>query len=388
MTGDQEVKVLAGVMRLVRAMNSETRPDQLYNTILNEIVSAVSCEDIELYIYQKRDEYPSHKVWREQGKIIQEALTREKARTLFSEREILVEAAKGVGAALRKSIHEAPACCALPLSARGRLQGLVALWRNERFTGAEVEMLTRLGEAVAAALAQMVLSVDEQGRQVRFLSKLSHELRSPLNAINGYLDLALSDIGGELNGQQREFMQRARSGSEYLYALMEDLLLLGRANTGQLGLHKQVSRLAELVENVVEELELTVKDASVQIELSMPPDLSLIYVDPIRMQQVIRNLLLYAIECARKGGVILLSVIAEHMQRSESGEEREHAGILSLCIEANSEAEGKRAETRLELTRSLSIARLILELHGGTLEQEACEYGRCILRGRIPVLIV
>jgi len=57
---------------------------------------------------------------------------------------------------------------------------------------------------------------DIERLKAHFISMITHELRSPLNTINGYLDLALEGIAGELNQQQREFVQRARAGSEHL----------------------------------------------------------------------------------------------------------------------------------------------------------------------------
>src|SRR5579875_2457187 len=107
----------------------------------------------------------------------------------------------------------------------------------------------------------------------KFLSLVTHELRSPLNAINGYLDLMLEGMAGELSEQQREFLQRARAGSEHLYTLLEDLLLAARADTGQLRLKRTTLSLDEVVEAAMEDLELTTRDAGVTIETMLPVDL-------------------------------------------------------------------------------------------------------------------
>ena len=95
---------------------------------------------------------------------------------------------------------------------------------------------------------------DIERLKAHFISMITHELRSPLNTINGYLDLALEGIAGELNQQQREFVQRARAGSEHLYALIEDLLLISRAEAGQLRLNYDFIRLPEIIANDIEEL--------------------------------------------------------------------------------------------------------------------------------------
>ena len=101
---------------------------------------------------------------------------------------------------------------------------------------------------------------DIERLKAHFISMITHELRSPLNTINGYLDLALEGIGGELNQQQREFVQRARAGSERLYALIEDLLLISRADAGQLRLNRDFIRLPEIIAHAIEELELIAMD--------------------------------------------------------------------------------------------------------------------------------
>src|SRR5213083_3532785 len=87
--------------------------------------------------------------------------------------------------------------------------------------------------------------------RAHFISMITHELRSPINTINGYLDLVLEGIAGELNQQQREFVQRARAGSEHLYTLIEDLLLISRADAGQLRLNYDFIRLPEIIANAM-----------------------------------------------------------------------------------------------------------------------------------------
>jgi signal transduction histidine kinase len=143
--------------------------------------------------------------------------------------------------------------------------------------------------------------------KANFLSMITHELRSPLNAINGYLDLILAGIAGELNEQQREFVQRARAGSEHLFSIIEDLLLLSRADAGQLRLNRDMISLPAIVANAIEELELVARDSGITTKVEIPSDFPPIYADAVRMQQVLRNLLSNALRSTPPGGSVTIS---------------------------------------------------------------------------------
>src|SRR5260370_25315190 len=161
------------------------------------------------------------------------------------------------------------------------------------FSPQKVNLLTIFAEhAVTISKGRQAESAlqDATRMKANFLSMITHELRSPLNAINGYLDLALEGMAGELNEQQREFVQRARAGSEYLYALVEDVLLIERADAGQLRLDREMNSLQESVTNAVEELELIARDNSITTKIDIADDFPQIYADAVRMRHVLRDL--------------------------------------------------------------------------------------------------
>ena len=221
--------------------------------------------------------------------------------------------------------------------------------------------------------------------KARFISMITHELRSPINTINGYLDLALEGIGGELNEQQREFVRRARAGSEHLYTLIEDLLLITRADAGQLRLNCELIRLPEIIDQAVEELELVAKDNEVTIRVEIASDFPRIYADAIRMHHVMRNLLNNALRFTPQGGVIVISarVNATSPESATNGEQQYveiHIRDTGCGIAPEYQQRIFERFYQIPIDRSgraggqglgLTVAKMILELHGGQISVES-----------------
>jgi signal transduction histidine kinase len=209
----------------------------------------------------------------------------------------------------------------------------------------------------------------------QLLSLVAHELRSPINTINGFLDLTLEGVAGELNEQQQEFLQRARAGSEHLYALLEDLLLIARADSEQLRLRRTSCALEELVEAALEELELTAREAEVTVEAVLPIDLPLVSVDAVRVQQVVRDLLSNALHFTPANGHVTITAQVVPASQEEQKPMLEvrvqdngcgiapayHEQIFERFFQAP-RSEGGRASGQ---GLGLAVVKLLVELHGG-----------------------
>lgn len=220
--------------------------------------------------------------------------------------------------------------------------------------------------------------------KANFLSMITHELRSPINAINGYLDLALEGIAGDLNEQQREFVRRARGGSEHLYALVEDLLLVSRADAGQLRLNRSIVNLPELIRNSIEELELTAQDNDIAIVANISGNFPRVYADGTRIQQVLRNLLSNALRFTPPGGNVTISASVIEDTIASEGETRK-----SFAVQVRDTGSGIAPEYRTRIFErfyqipldhagrtsgqglGLAIVKMIVELHGGQISVES-----------------
>ena len=253
--------------------------------------------------------------------------------------------------------------------------------------GLSITPVLKLDGPFCLLIAHDVTSVRDASRmKANFLSMITHELRSPLNAINGYLDLTLEGIGGELNDQQREFMQRARAGSEHLYALIEDLLLLSRADAGQLRLSREIILLQDVMLNAVEEFELSARDKGVTMVIDIAQDFPRLYADAVRIQQVLRNLVSNALHFTPKGEKVTISAIVEDYASLPEALSDEGQRVVKLQVRDTGSGIAPEYQERIferfyqiadtNSSRSgqglgLAIVKMIVELHGGYVTVES-----------------
>jgi signal transduction histidine kinase/DNA-binding response OmpR family regulator len=165
-------------------------------------------------------------------------------------------------------------------------------------------------EGVGQALVmQDITHLKELDRiKSEFVTTVSHDLRSPLTAILGYVELI--DRTGQINDQQREFIRRVRSSVEQITALISDLLDLGRIEAG-LDSARENTPLTVLARYAVETLRNTAEMRKVTLEADLPEDLPLVNGDPIRLRQMIGNLLDNAIKYTPAGGRVRIEAAAE-----------------------------------------------------------------------------
>ncbi len=285
---------------------------------------------------------------------------------------------------------------AIPLTEHNHFIGILSVRSIKAPDERQLSILSVCADQITMTLSQMIQAHSERqeaaSTKARFFSMIAHELRSPLNSINGYLELTMSGAGGELNELQYEFLQRARMGSESFYTLLENLLLISRADNGQVRLKREIIRLGDVVENAVEELELSASDQHITIEVDGVRNFPKIYADGARLQQVLRNLIDNALNFTPAGGRITISASRADYKRDTSIvedelQDDEEMGVLKLQVhntgvgiapeyhfhifersfQVPGEAKGRAGGLGLGLT----IVKLIVELHGGSVNVES-----------------
>jgi signal transduction histidine kinase len=277
---------------------------------------------------------------------------------------------------------------AVPLIARNMLYGVLVLQRPEPFHRQELYYACNLCNLAEIAIANVELfqryhADREQLRTI--LATVAHELRSPLNTINGYLELALSGVGGALNAQQHEFVQRARMGSEHFYAFLEDLLLISRAEANQLRMNREIINLSPIVADAVEQLELTAADHGITIKVEVAERLPRLYADAVRLQQVVRNLVSNALRFTPSEGQVIISAYVETLMQEIDSDEP--APVVKLQVRDTGvgiapEFHERIFERFFQIPREyeqraggqglgLAVVKMIVELHGGSVKVES-----------------
>ncbi|MFP3853963.1 MAG: ATP-binding protein, partial [Anaerolineales bacterium] len=144
-----------------------------------------------------------------------------------------------------------------------------------------------------------------------FVTTVSHDLRSPLTAILGYVELI--ERAGQVNEQQREFIQRVQISVKQITNLVTDLLDLGRIESG-VDSTRESTPITVLARYAVEGLRGVAEAKNVDLSTKLPEQLPLVEGDPIRLRQMIGNLLENAIKYTSEGGKVLLEATAEEDQ--------------------------------------------------------------------------
>ena len=141
-----------------------------------------------------------------------------------------------------------------------------------------------------------------------FLARLSHELRAPLNAILGFAQmLGRNEAAADINHPQHQHgLAQIRQAGWHLLDMINDVLDLSRMEAGSLRLTLEPVALADLAQEAVAMVEPAAQQAGVVIDLSLSPQAERVQADPVRLRQVLINLLGNAIKYNRPGGRVVL----------------------------------------------------------------------------------
>jgi two-component system NtrC family sensor kinase len=144
-----------------------------------------------------------------------------------------------------------------------------------------------------------------------FVSTVSHDLRSPLTAILGYVELI--ERAGPVNELQRDFVHRVQTSVHNITHLVDDLVELGRIESG-FDSRKEPVHLEQLIPLVVDLLKKQMDDKHQTLLLEVPEVLPPVFANPVQLRQMVENLLENASKYTHPGGVVTVHATLEDQQ--------------------------------------------------------------------------
>jgi signal transduction histidine kinase len=228
----------------------------------------------------------------------------------------------------------------------------------------------------------------------RVYHSVSHELKTPLTAVREFVALVLDGVGGPAPSMgQRTFLEHALDGCDQRNHHLNDLIDSSRLDTGKLRLKVQPTQASRVIEFALASIRAAARAKNLTLESFVSDELPLVLADPLRLSQILGNLLGNAVKFTEAGGLIVLSagVAADRADEVEfkisdngCGVAPEHISQIFDRLFQVSSAGDELMGSGLGL--GLSIARHLVNLQGGELTVESTLGAGSVFRFRLPLV--
>jgi signal transduction histidine kinase len=141
-----------------------------------------------------------------------------------------------------------------------------------------------------------------------FISMASHQLRTPLTSVKGYLSMVLEGDAGEISQTQKTMLDQAYVSSQRMVYLIADLLNVSRLRTGKFVIDAAPTDLAKVISQEISQLNVTLENHNLKMVFEPPADVPLLNLDETKIRQVIMNFIDNAIYYTPSGGVITIGL--------------------------------------------------------------------------------
>ena len=206
-------------------------------------------------------------------------------------------------------------------------------------------------------------------RKDEFLATLAHELRNPLAPIRNALHIMRLKANDPATMEQARLIMERQLGQ--MVRLVDDLLDVGRITRGRLELRKERVDLASIVKNAVDTTRPLIDAAGHELTVTLPPQPVYLDADPVRLAQVLSNLLNNAAKYMERGGHIWLSAVRSDRELVVVVRDTGigiAAEALPAVFDMFTQLDGSLEKSRGGLGIGLTLAKQLVELHGGSIE--------------------
>lgn len=251
----------------------------------------------------------------------------------------------------------------------------------------------QLETEVALRTAELALERNRQ-EQVRFkdefLSLVSHELRSPLTATKQFTSILLGGLAGDLNAEQRQYLQIVMKNIHQLQSMIDDLLEVSRLEGGKLTIEPSAVSVPAAVGDAFETVEVTARAKGIALSSDLPADLPSGFADRIRLRQILIILLDNAVKFTPEGGAVSVRARAIDDQGflqidvSDTGC-GVPAQIVDRIFDRLYQADEPGDQPRKGLGLGLHICKELVTRQGGQIRVEARPRGGSTFSFTLPV---
>jgi signal transduction histidine kinase len=231
-------------------------------------------------------------------------------------------------------------------------------------------IIRRAHERRRLILEAEALRIEKKLLEENFITMVSHQLRSPLVAVQQYFEVILAGIMGPIDGHLKEMILKARNRLDGLLSLINDWLDLARINKGQIVDKFKPLDIQKVLEKLVEFMRPLAEEFGVTLELNRVPRSVLVLGDEQTLEQVFTNLISNAIKYNKPQGCIRISLkedaesVSVAVEDTGIGIAKEHVPFIFDQFYQVHRGEGEKMKgTGL----GLSIVQKIVEAHNGTI---------------------
>lgn len=216
----------------------------------------------------------------------------------------------------------------LKLQARQKVVGAMAIGfvnSHENLTPEDINLLERLSDAVGVAVDNRLLFEENQRvlKQLQktndklraldeakdeFISMASHQLRTPLTSVKGYVSMVIEGDAGKLTKMQHDLLGQAFASSQRMVYLIADLLNVSRLRTGKFVIENKPTQLADVVETELSQLQEAAKTKKQALVYKKPKNFPSLMLDETKIRQVVMNFTDNALYYTQAGGKIVVNL--------------------------------------------------------------------------------